>query len=244
LEECRPGHFSDFFAITRTEHPSRTLGPSGSFGYGENVFSVNPAFVELEPSEAQTLLGRAIAGEAEAFGELCRVYETRLLRQALTLCGNATLAEDLAQDTLVEAWKFLSRYNGQCQFFTWLCAILINRYRNSRREKRLIPFLSLATSDGEQASVEKLADQVSSPDQATQLREQAALILQCVEALPRKQQQVIYLRFYVDDSLEGIAAALGCSVGTVKSRLFRALDKLRTMNALRAVNVEMKVGSL
>jgi hypothetical protein len=44
---------------------------------------------------------------------------------------------------------------------------------------------------------------------------------------------VIHLRFYVDDSLEGIAAALGCSVGTVKSRLFNALDKLRAMNALR-----------
>ena len=54
---------------------------------------------------------------------------------------------------------------------------------------------------------------------------------QCVQALPAKHQQVIYLRFYVDDSLEGIAAALGCSVGTVKSRLFHALDKLRKMNA-------------
>jgi DNA-directed RNA polymerase specialized sigma24 family protein len=50
--------------------------------------------------------------------------------------------------------------------------------------------------------------------------------------LPAKQQQVIHLRFYVDDSLGGIAAALGCSVGTVKSRLFNALDKLRGMNAL------------
>jgi len=49
--------------------------------------------------------------------------------------------------------------------------------------------------------------------------------------LPAKHQQVIYLRFYVDDSLEGIAAALGCSVGTVKSRLFHALDKLRGMKA-------------
>ena len=68
----------------------------------------------------------------------------------------------------------------------------------------------------------------------------------CIEALPPKHRQVIYLRFYVDDSLEGIAAALGCSVGTVKSRLFHALDKLRGMNALNAQFVKLKtnVGSL
>jgi RNA polymerase sigma-70 factor (ECF subfamily) len=64
--------------------------------------------------------------------------------------------------------------------------------------------------------------------------------------LPTKHQQVIYLRFYVDNSLEGIAAALGCSVGTVKSRLFHALDKLRGMNALNAqwANLKPKAGRL
>ena len=54
----------------------------------------------------------------------------------------------------------------------------------------------------------------------------------CIQTLPARHQQVIYLRFYVDNSLESIAAALGCSVGTVKSRLFHALEKLRKMNAL------------
>ena len=67
------------------------------------------------------------------------------------------------------------------------------------------------------------------PDEAAHLREHAALVLACLRELPAKHQQVIYLRFYVDDSIEGIAAVLGCSIGTVKSRLFRALDKLRGM---------------
>ena len=78
------------------------------------------------------------------------------------------------------------------------------------------------------------------------LREQATLVRECIQTLPTKHQQVIYLRFYVDNSLEGIADALGCSVGTVKSRLFHALDKLRGMNALgsQGANLETKVGSL
>jgi RNA polymerase sigma-70 factor (ECF subfamily) len=89
-------------------------------------------------------------------------------------------------------------------------------------------------------NIDTLADPDASPDQAAQLREQATLVQNCIRALPPKHQQVIYLRFYVDDSLEGIAAALGCSVGTVKSRLFHALDKLRGMNAFNAQAVALK----
>jgi len=212
------------------------------------VFSLNPAFVEIATSDTRSLLDRARTGDTEAFCEICRIHETRLWRQAIALCGDATLAEDLAQDTLVEAWMCLRRYNGRCQFFTWLCAILLNRYRNTVRAKRPVPLASLAGHDRKefQNSIDNLADQDSSPDQAAQLREQAALVRNCIQALPTKNQQVIYLRFYVDDSLEGIAAALGCSVGTVKSRLFHALHKLRGMNALnaRSVNLKTNVGSL
>jgi len=212
------------------------------------VFGLNPTFVEIAPSEPRSLLARAREGDAEAFGELCRVYETRLLRQAMALCGQSSLAEDLAQDTLVEAWKCLRRYNGRCQFFTWLCAILLNRYRNTVRQKSRFS-LSAFPSDrhgGLEDSLSQLADHGALPDEAAQRRDQAAVVHQCIQALPVKHQQVIHLRFYVDDSLEGIAAALGCSVGTVKSRLFHALDKLRGMNALRARsdNLKEKTGSL
>ena len=112
---------------------------SGPFGYSSDVFSLNPTFVEIEIPASRDLLDRALAGDVDAFGEICRVYEARLLRQAITLCGDASLAEDLAQDTLVEAWKCLRRYNGRCRFFTWLCAILLNRYRNAIRQKRPLP---------------------------------------------------------------------------------------------------------
>ena len=214
---------------------------SPSFSYNQNVFSLSPTFVETEISDPRSLLDQARAGDAEAFGEICRVHETRLLRQAVALCGNLTLAEDLAQDTLVEAWKCLPRYNGRCQFFTWLCAILLNRYRNALRDNRLRPAATPGARD--QDEFEKhtnLPDHAALPDQAVELREQAVLVRQCVQALPAKHQQVIYLRFYVDDSLEGIAAALGCSMGTVKSRLFHALDKLRKMNAFSAQRSDFK----
>jgi RNA polymerase sigma-70 factor, ECF subfamily len=220
----------------------------GFTGYHSDVFTLSPTFVETAIPETRSLLDRALAGDAGAFGEVCRAYETRLLRQAGTLCGNAALAEDLAQDTLVEAWKSLGRYNGRCQFFTWLCAILLNRYRNTVREKRPLPFSTFAAGDDGQfqRTLNCVTDGEPLPDQAASLREQAASVRQCIQALPPKHQQVIHLRFYVDDSLEGIAAALGCSVGTVKSRLFHALDKLRAMHAMsgQSIHPECKAATL
>jgi RNA polymerase sigma-70 factor, ECF subfamily len=212
------------------------------------VLCLDATFVSAETSDIQGLLDRAQAGETEAFCEVCRLHETRLLRQALALCGNATLAEDMAQDTLVEAWRCLRRYNGRCRFFTWLCAILLNRYRNVVRQKHPVLSSTVASADQEefQSGLDNLADPQAWPDQAAQAREQAALVRACIQTLPAKHQQVIHLRFYVDDSLEGIAAAVGCSVGTVKSRLFHALEKLRAMNALAAplANPKTKIGVL
>jgi RNA polymerase sigma-70 factor, ECF subfamily len=215
---------------------------SANVSYIQNVASLNPTFVEIEAPKQPSLLDQARSGDAEAFGEICRAYESRLLRQAMILCGNSATAEELAQDTLVEAWKCLRRYNGRCRFFTWLCAILLNRYRNIVREKRPLPASALAERDRDkfQDCVTSLPDHQPLPDQAVQIQEQVVSVWRCIHALPAKHQQVIYLRFYADDSLEGIAAALDCSVGTVKSRLFHALDKLRGMKALDEQFADLK----
>jgi RNA polymerase sigma-70 factor, ECF subfamily len=199
------------------------------------VLKLNPPLAHKETLEAESLIERARGGNADAFCKVCCTLESRLLRQALSLCGNFTVAEDLAQETLIEAWKFLHRYNGRCQLFTWLCAIMLNRYRNMIRQQRGSGSAAFATStpDDSENRASQLIDQEPWPNETIQRREQAALVHQCIRALPQKHQDVIYLRFYIDDSLEGIAAALGCSLGTVKSRLFHALEKLRRMDALR-----------
>jgi RNA polymerase sigma-70 factor (ECF subfamily) len=200
------------------------------------VFSLALTFLETASTGSSSLLSQARQGDAESFCELCRVHEMRLVRQATALCGDATLAEDLAQETLLEAWKCIHKYDGRCQFFTWLCAILLNRFRNMLRQKRPVAFSSLKgyEEDGVQSLLVNLADSGSRPDEMTESSERAALLQECLRKLPEKHREVIYLRFYVDHSLEGIAAALDCSVGTVKSRLFHALDKLRGMKLLSA----------
>jgi RNA polymerase sigma-70 factor (ECF subfamily) len=186
-----------------------------------------------QPSPA--LLEQARAGDAAAFCELIREHEARVLRQALALCGDATLAEDLAQDTFVAAWKSIHRYDGRCRLFTWVCSILIHLHLNSRRKRRPVALASLTRSEADEARVfaENVIAADVSPDEVLHLGEREALFRRCVQRLPEKHREVIYLRFYVDQSLDAIAAALGCSVGTVKSRLFHALEKLAQMNELK-----------
>jgi len=196
------------------------------------VFAVTSILVETDQALSPDLLQRAQSGDADAFCEYCRPHEARLFRQAMSLCGDHALAEDLAQDTLVEAWRCVRRYNGRCRFFTWLCAILLNRYRNVRREKRPVPLSRLAAIEHERAhdAIEQVTDAALQPDHAAQQIERDALLRRCIQQLSPKHREVIHLRFFVDDSLEGIAAALNCSVGTVKSRLFHALERLRAIH--------------
>src|SRR5262245_22414714 len=103
--------------------------------------------------DVRTRIAQARQGDAAAFGELCEEFESRLLRQAILLCGDACLAEDLSQETLIEAWKCLGRYNDRCQFFTWLCAILHNRHHRILRRKKLYFLVGLANSAQQQTTM-------------------------------------------------------------------------------------------
>jgi RNA polymerase sigma-70 factor, ECF subfamily len=187
----------------------------------------------LTQSAAPNLLARARAGDAHAFCALIEPLQTRLLRQAVALCGDLNLAEDLVSETLVEAWKSLSRYNETCQLSTWLYAILLHRYQKSIRRARSRPLMFSWLSDFELKGIVEKHENASSPEaspaETVVQSETFAQLRQCIDLLPEKHARVVLLRFFEDASLTDMAAVLGCSVGTVKSRLHHALEKLRKM---------------
>jgi len=185
------------------------------------------------PDDQSETIAAIRRGDSKAFAELCETIEDRLLRQANFLCKDADAAQDLAQETLFAAWKSFDKYHGNCQFFTWVCGIMIRQYRNYLRKSRRFPlsFSWLAgKSEARELDAERI-DQRREPSEALADRELDAHLRGCLQDLSAKHREVIYLRFYADDSLDGIAKALGCSVGTVKSRLFHALEQLRKMKA-------------
>jgi RNA polymerase sigma-70 factor (ECF subfamily) len=186
-----------------------------------------------ELSETKELLARACAGDARAFCLLTEPLQARLLRQAVALAGDLHAAEDLVSETLVEAWKSLPRYNHSCRLSTWMYAILLHRHWKSVRRAgsrplslAWLPFFEARDLHEQQTN---LPSPELSPAEAMADREMSNRLRQCVDLLPDKHRQVILLRFFEDASLPDMAAVLGCSVGTVKSRLFHALEKLRKM---------------
>ncbi len=187
----------------------------------------------LEPAASQELLTRARAGDARAFCLLLEPLQTRLLRQAAALTGDASVAEDLVSEIRVRAWKYLSRYNQTCRLSTWLYGILLHCHQEAARRARSRPVslsrLPRVEADELHQRHENDPSSGPSPAVAAAQNEAARQLNRCVAMLPEKHREIIQLRFFEDASLPDIAAVLGCSVGTVKSRLHHALEKLRKM---------------
>lgn len=197
-----------------------------------------PLAVESSPPGVDSdLLLAARSGDAAAFGELCANLEGPLLRQATLLSRDAAQAEDLVQATLVTAWRSLNRYRGGCRLLTWVSGILLNLHRNDRRKGRASALSQLPGEESEtvRRRLESLSEPAPGPDLSLELAERAEILQACVARLRPKYRDVVHLRFFVDDSLEAIASALGCPVGTVKSRLAAALGELLEMPELRHV---------
>ena len=184
--------------------------------------------VQTEPFDSPGLLAHAQAGDGESFGRLCEPLRERLVRQAFALCREEAFAQDLVQETLIAAWKSIHRFKAQCQLSTWLCGILLRRHKSALR-RRQWKNLFLDFSGGSKEEAHHPDQTIIAPDDATVLSERSRAILRTLDRLPAKQREVIFLRFYADETLEQIGAALGCSVGTVKSRLFHGLEHLRSM---------------
>jgi RNA polymerase sigma-70 factor (ECF subfamily) len=170
-------------------------------------------------------------GECAAFDRLIARHGDRLLQQAILLCGEPAWAEDLVQETLIAAWRSLHRFHGGCRFFTWLCSILIHRHGSGLRSRwhRARRFLEAFTTTDD----EHRASQIAAPTPDAVDTEASRRILGSIRRLPLVQREVIQLRFFAGESLAGIAAATGVPEGTVKSRLFHALKRLRAVKALQ-----------
>ena len=178
--------------------------------------------------DERELIDRARAGEANAFERLAEQHAARLWRCALALGKDGHWAEDLAQETLVEAWRSLARFDGRCRFSTWLYGVLRHRFLKGRRRQNAA---RLSSPD----ALGQVPSTAYTPDRSAEASEDAQRVRQAVASLPEEHRLVVELRFFAGATLDEIAAALDCPLGTVKSRLHYGLEKLRQMNL--AVNL-------
>jgi RNA polymerase sigma factor (sigma-70 family) len=175
------------------------------------------------PTDSE-LVGRAQAGDIEALCDLMERHRTVALRVAYAIVGAE--AEDVIQEAFVRAARSLARFRAGAPFRPWLLTIVANDARNRRRTTSRREALQLRVArrdpgDGPGASGTRSTEEIAMAN------EERRELLLAVTALPDRDREVIALRYFADLSEAETASALECPVGTVKSRLARALGRLR-----------------
>ncbi len=175
----------------------------------------------LDEDDSQ-LVERARVGDVRAYETLVRRYQDLAYRTAYLITGRAADAEDAAQEGLVKAWHALDRFRPGAPYRPWLLTIVANEARNRRRSGRRQDDLALRVAEARPSG-----DAAPSPEVAALAHDRRRTLLAAVRRLPERDRQVIAARFFLELSEAEIAAVLGCRRGTVKSRVSRALGRLR-----------------
>lgn len=169
------------------------------------------------------------AGDVAAFDRLILKYRERVFGVVYNLTANREDAADLTQDAFIKAFQSINRFQGNCSFFTWLYRIAVNTTLSHLRKNRLRSFFSLEKlhEDGTNAQIlEQLTDKKGA-DRDTYLQELKEKLNEALQKLSIPHRTVITL-FEIDGlSHSEIAEVMGCSEGTVRSRLHYAKQFLQ-----------------
>jgi RNA polymerase sigma factor (sigma-70 family) len=180
--------------------------------------SVTPGWVEIEEHR---LIAAAKAGDQDAYARLLGRHQAVAFRAAYLITGSAAEAEDATQEACVKAWLALSRFRLGAPFRPWLVRISVNEARNRRRGAGRRAGLALRLSTDP-------ASEAASAEREALVAEERAHLAAAVGQLRVDDQLVIAARYFLGLSEAETAIALGLRTGTVKSRLSRALGRLRT----------------
>ncbi|MEO6971106.1 MAG: sigma-70 family RNA polymerase sigma factor [Chthoniobacterales bacterium] len=183
------------------------------------------------------LVKQAQAGKTEAFDQLVSRYRTRVFGMIYNMVHNEQDAWDLAQDSFLKAWKSIARFRGQSSFYTWIYRIVMNVTIDWLRKKQVRgggaefdDAIQLKEIDPASRTVPH-ADAL--PHERMEHKEIRNRIDAAIAQLSPEHRAVILMKEIDDMQYHEIAESLGCSIGTVMSRLFYARKKLQ--NLLRDV---------
>jgi RNA polymerase sigma factor (sigma-70 family) len=178
--------------------------------------------VSRPPPNEAALVERARRGDSAAYEALVRAHQDIAFRTACLLAGSSADAEEAAQEAFVKAWRALPRFRAGAPFRPWLLALVANEARNRRRAAGRRAGLALRT-----AAERTSGDAAPSPEAALLAGGEREALLVALVALDERDQAVIACRYLLDLSERETADVLGCRPGTVKSRLSRALERMR-----------------
>jgi RNA polymerase sigma-70 factor, ECF subfamily len=179
------------------------------------------------------LIRRAKGGDQDAFCQLARAHQRRIYSLALHYCRSPEDAEDLSQEVWLKAYARLASFRGESSFHTWLRQITVNTFLNHKRamtytldsEKTIVRMEELGEADGPSNG----AGPRRQPDAEDGLQQHMLVerVMRALGGLTPQQRLVFLLKHREGMTYQEISEAFGCSTGTVKKALFRAVSKLR-----------------
>src|ERR1700716_3980250 len=179
--------------------------------------------MEGRPKDESELFSRAQRGDTAAYEEIVQRYQLVAFRTAYVITGSAADAEEAAQDGFVKAFRALGTFRSEAEPRPWLLKIVANEARNRVRSAGRRHHLELRLAERFRPG-----DAAPSPEAETVAAEGTRRLLDLINALSDEDRLVITSRYLLELSGEETAAVLGIPEGTVKSRLSRALARLRT----------------
>jgi len=191
-----------------------------------------PPAIRTEQDE-QALVERIQAGEKELFYALIQPHERSVYVAALAILQNEADAEEVAQDTFLKALTHLGQFRWQAKFSTWLIQIAVNEARMRKRKNHLEVMRPLEEHAEEEGyyTPREFADWREIPSEALERKEIRNALVQALSSLAQVYREVFVLRDVHEFNIAETAAALGISVGAVKTRLLRARLMLRDLLA-------------
>jgi RNA polymerase sigma-70 factor (ECF subfamily) len=170
---------------------------------------------------------RAKQGDREVFATLVRRHQDRAFNLAYQMVRNREDALDISQEAFARAYTSLPAFKGEASFGTWLHRIVVNLAIDSLRRRRVAG--TAAYDDARAAPMDQVAEPSTPDDPATALesKQVRALLARGITLLPAAQRAVLVLREIEGMTYEEISQAVGCTLGTVMSRLFYARRRLQ-----------------
>ena len=177
------------------------------------------------------LVRRVQRGESAAFDVLVRKYQHRIVALIGRYIADWSECQDVAQDTFVRAYRAIGNFRGDAQFYTWLYRIAVNTAKKALMDMKRNPVISENAFRGSEDEDEtsRLGHELTSdetPETVLAAQEIAQVVNAAMEALPDDLRQAVTLREIEGLSYEEIATAMGCPIGTVRSRIFRAREAI------------------
>lgn len=174
----------------------------------------------------QVLVERVQKGDKQAFGLLVTKYQRKLARLLSRLIRDPAEVEDVAQETFIKAYRALPSFRGDSAFYTWLYRIGVNAAKNYlvSQGRRAPTSTEFDSEEAETFDSGELLRDMNTPEHLLATRQIGDTVNQAMDALPEELRTAIMLRELDGLSYEEIAEIMGCPIGTVRSRIFRARE--------------------